>query len=102
MITTQITVGPLDLLMAQGGTVVAAQRITQRVLQRIIDAGGHTGGFQPRAAWVAILVAPGRHADAAPDALDIVDWDPTTPIPEHTYLLRCTGYTVSTVSEVKR
>jgi hypothetical protein len=99
MITAQHTVEPAALLMARGGSAVAAQRITGAVLQRIVDAGGARNGLAPRAAWVAIVVKPGRHADTAPDALDVVVWDPDTPIPEYTFQLRCTGYTVSTTPE---
>lgn len=100
MIIEQTTVEPLSLLLARGGSAAAALRIMGDVLQRVIDAGGARNGLEPRASWVAITAEPGRHADEAPGAVDLVDWDPVQPIPPNTLQLRCTGYSVSTTAEV--
>jgi hypothetical protein len=97
MITTQTTVQPDRLLLAAGGSIAAAMRITGDVLQRMVDAGAtRANGLEPRAAWVAI-VATGRHDD--PEGIGVVDWSPEQPIPRGTVVLRCTGYSVSTSPE---
>lgn len=79
----------LDLLRGPGGSTAAAQAITGALL-RDVEAVTPPG-FEARASWVAVV------SDG--DAVDTIEWDPTTPIPTGALRLRCTAYTAALVSE---
>lgn len=96
MITTQVSAYPEALMFERGGSIGAAMRITGEVIQRVVDAGATpANGREPRASWVAII----GHDSRESPGVEVIDWDPTQPIPCGTLQLRCTGYSVSTTTE---
>lgn len=96
MITHRVEVVPGALLLARGGSIAAAQSITGDVLRAVAEQT-NPGYFEVRASWVAYLVD-----ESADLGLDVVDWDPTTPIPVGAILLRCTGWTAALDPETQR
>lgn len=96
MITHQVSVVPEALLIAAGGSIGKAAEITGAVLRHMVALGATPArGLEARASWVAVVAN-----DSAENAgIDIVDWDPATPIPRGSLMLRCTGYSVSTTTE---
>jgi hypothetical protein len=88
VITGRLEVMPHVLLQREGGSVAAAMRITGNLIQELTDAGATSAnGMQVRASWIAITLDK-------EEALGSVEWDPQTPIPPGTVMLRCTAYSV--------
>jgi hypothetical protein len=96
MITHQVSIEPAALLFARGGSIGRAAEITGHVLREMVANGATPAyGLEPRAAWVAII----GYDTVENPGVEVVDWDPTEPIPKGALMLRCTGYAVSTLSE---
>lgn len=89
MLIRQRELDPLALMAVRGGSIAAAQSVTGDLL-RSVEA--HTRpGFEARASWVAVVTDG--------DAVDTVEWNPTTPIPAGALWLRCSAYTTRTEPE---
>jgi hypothetical protein len=90
VIVRQREVDPLALMLTAGGSLAGAQAVTGDLLRQVGEMVPPVG-FAVIASWVAIVVDG--------DAVDTVEWDPTTPIPTGALRLRCTAYSARTESE---
>ncbi len=82
IIRGQREVDPHALLLGDGGSVASAMRFTGDFLRDMAEAGVK----EPHVSWVAVVT------DRKERGLGTVQWDPSTPIPEGTIVLRATGW----------